>query len=316
MKHVLAFYAFVTIDNPEEEVERQREFLSARDSRGRIYISEEGINGQMSASEEASYQYQEWMHADPRFKDVEFKVHLFEEHAFDRLTIKRREQLVALDQKVDLAMGGEHVPAEKWAEMIAQKDDDTILIDVRNDYEWEVGHFEGALLPEFETFREFPNYAQQLATQYDPEKTKVMMYCTGGIRCEVYSALMKEKGFKQVFQLDGGVIKYGLEKGKDHWRGKLFVFDDRLVVPISEDNDETISECRFCGTKTDSYFNCAHMDCNELFIACLACAEAHSGCCCTECAGSKRVRPFEAKERAKPYRRLSKAEKETLENRS
>ena len=119
--------------------------------------------------------------------------------------------------------------------MLEKKDENTLLLDVRNDYESAIGHFEGAERPPIKTFREFPDYAEALAKQKNPQKTKVMMYCTGGIRCEVYSALLKEKGFEEVYQLHGGVINYGHKMGNKHWKGKLFVFDDRLSVPISED---------------------------------------------------------------------------------
>ena len=110
----------------------------------------------------------------------------------------------------------------------------TLILDVRNDYEWKIGRFEGSELPPLETFREFPAYAKKLKEERDPKTTSVMMYCTGGIRCEFFSALMKKEGFEKVVQLDGGVIHYGLKEGSDHWEGKLFVFDDRLAVPMGE----------------------------------------------------------------------------------
>ena len=163
----------------------------------------------------------------------------------------------------------------------------------------------GLKKPELETFREFPKYAENLKEKYDPEKTKVMMYCTGGIRCELYSALMVEKGFKDVFQLEGGVIKYGLEEGNEHWKGGLFVFDDRLVVPISEkDEHEVIGKCHYCECKCEVYFNCANMDCNELFLCCSTCAEAHRGCCSVACIEAPRRRECHISENPKPYRKL------------
>jgi UPF0176 protein len=222
------------------------------------------------------------------------------------MTVKTRPQLVALDAAVDMSKAGTHVSAEKWKEMLENRDAGTLLLDVRNDYEWEVGHFEGAELPTLEQFREFPKYAQELKKRCDPQKTKVMMYCTGGIRAEVYSALLKEEGFAEVYQLQGGVIKYGQEAGSKHWKGKLFVFDDRLAVPISEkDPAEVISACIHCQTTSDLYFNCANMDCNELFIACLPCAEKTKGCCCPQCEAAPRVRTFQTTDRPKPFQRLS-----------
>ncbi len=302
---VLAYYRFTTIENPHEEVAKHKAFFEGKEITCRIYISEEGINGQLSGTIADAQKYIDWMHEDSRFADLEFKIHSYHDQAYPRATVKYRPQIVALDAKVDIAMTGEHVSPEQWKEMLEEKDEDTILIDVRNDYEWELGHFEGAVLPNLDQFREFPEYAQDLAQERDLKKTKVMMYCTGGIRCELYSALLKQQGFEQVYQLDGGVIKYGLEKGSQHWKGRLFVFDDRLSIPLSEtEPGEIISRCIHCGETSDLYYNCANVDCNELFISCPACAEKLQGCCSTTCQSAPRVRAFEKTERPRPYRRL------------
>ena len=302
---VLAYYFFTLLEDPALEVFRHKEFFSSRDIQGRIYISKEGINGQMSASIGAAQEYMEWLKSDPRFQGVEFKIHTWHEHCFPRMTVKVRPQLVALDKEVDMKKTGVHLSPEEWKKMLDQKDENTILIDVRNDYEWDIGHFEGAELPTLEKFRQFPQYAKALKETRDPSKTKVMMYCTGGIRCELYSALMKEEGFNEVYQLQGGIIKYGLQAGSKHWRGKLFVFDDRLSVPISDKEPaQVISKCIHCGESTDLYYNCANMDCNELFLSCHACAEKTHGCCCKACEEAPRVRAFVKEERPKPFRRI------------
>jgi UPF0176 protein len=304
--HVLAYYYFTSIEDPHAEVVKHSAFIQDKDIRCRVYISSEGINGQMSASSEDSARYQEWLKSDPRFQDVVFKVHYHTEHVFPRATVKFREQIVALDEKVDIALTGEHLSPDEWKEMLSQRDEKTMLLDVRNDYEWEIGHFEGAELPKLEKFREFPKYARELSKSCDPKETKVMMYCTGGIRCELYSALLKREGFENVYQLDGGVINYGIEQGHDHWRGKLFVFDDRLAVPIDDKNEEIISHCRHCGVKSDVYYNCANMDCNDLFLCCPSCADKLQGCCCEECRTAPRLRPYDKAERPKPFRRYPK----------
>ncbi len=302
--HVLAYYYFTSIEDPHLEVARHQEFLRDKDIRCRVYLSEEGINGQMSASIQDSHAYQEWLKSDPRFQNVSFKIHHFKEHVFPRAIVKYRKQIVALDEKVDLSLRGEHVSPQEWKEMLDQRDESTLLLDVRNDYEWEIGHFEGAELPTLETFREFPQYARRLKETRDPKETKVMMYCTGGIRCELYSALLKKEGFENVYQLDGGVINYGLKEGHDKWRGKLFVFDDRLSVPIDEKTDEVISHCKRCQVASDVYHNCANMDCNTLFLSCPECAEKWQGCCSEECTRAQRLRIYEKTERPKPFRRM------------
>jgi UPF0176 protein len=301
---VLAYYFFIPIENPHLEVSRHLIFMQDKDVRCRVYISSEGINGQMSASPEDSQAYQNWIKSDPRFKDMVFKIHMHTEHVFPRVTIKFRKQLVAIDEQVNIALTGERVSPEKWKAMLQERDEKTLLLDVRNDYEWEIGHFEGAELLKLESFRQFPQYARQLKESCDPKETKVMMYCTGGIRCELYSALLKKEGFEQIYQLDGGVINYGLREGHDFWRGKLFVFDDRLAVPIDEKTEEVISCCRHCQVLSDIYYNCANMDCNELFLSCPECAEKLKGCCCKQCTQTSRLRPYEKKDRPKPFRRV------------
>ncbi len=301
---VLAYYYFTPFDQPQDEVKRHKEFFKNREASGRIYISEEGINGQMSASLEDAEAYMTWLRSDPRFAEVEFKIHRSQELVFPRMTVKLRKQLVALDEKVDLTLGGERVAPERWKEMLEARDTDTLILDVRNDYEWEIGHFEGAELPKLENFREFPAFARELKQQRDPEKTQVMMYCTGGIRCELFSAVLKKEGFENVFQLDGGVIKYGLKEGSKHWKGKLFVFDDRLAVPIDESEEgEVISSCKRCQIPSDVYYNCANMDCNTLSLFCPQCAETLQGCCCEACMEAPRRRAFDKERRPKPFRR-------------
>jgi len=305
--YVLAFYLFTPIENPQEEVAKHHAFFKDKDVKCRIYFSTEGINAQMSAKKEDAESYMQWLRADPRFQEIDVKIHLHHEHVFPKTTVKARQQLVALDQQVKAHEGGEHVPPEQWRKMLEQRDEHTVLLDVRNDYEWEIGHFEGAELPTLEQFREFPAFAKALKQQHDPKQTKVMMYCTGGIRCELYSALLKKEGYEHVYQLQGGVIKYGLEEGSKYWKGKLFVFDDRLSVPLNENEPaEIISCCHHCQTATDVYYNCANMDCNELFLCCPSCAQEFLGCCCSECKSAPRLRTYQQSERPKPFRKWPK----------
>lgn len=312
--YVIAYYIFTPIEDPHLEIKKMQLFCKDRDMTGRIYISEEGINGQLSGSSMDAVSYMEWMKLDPRFKGVEFKLHYEDRNVFSKMTIKYRKQIVALDRKVDVKKTGVHLSAEEWDAMLDNKDEDTLVLDVRNDYEWKVGHFEGAALPELATFRQFPEYTAKLKEARDPKKTKVMMYCTGGIRCEVFSAFMKEEGFEEVYQLDGGIIKYGLENHHKHWKGKLFVFDDRMVVPISDKKEakETISHCHYCNTLTDRYYNCANMDCNDLIIACTECFKEHEGCCSEKCHTEGRVREVESNDIKRPFRRLPFEQKKQM----
>lgn len=297
---VIAFYLFTPIPNPQEEVVLHKHFFLNRDVMCRIYISEEGFNGQMSAAEEDSKAYQEWMIS--RGYQTQFKIHPHHEHVFPRQTVKYRRQLVAFGVHVDVAQGGDHVSPQEWKEML-EKEDGHVVLDIRNDYEWKIGHFEGAECPPCEKSLDFHRYTEELITRIDKENTPVLMYCTGGIRCEIYSVLLKQKGVKKVFQLQGGVINYGLQEGSNHWQGKLFVFDDRLAIPLAQEEMEPIGECHHCGQAADSYYNCADMDCNALFICCPACFQKYVGCCKAECMESPHLRPFHSDMQHKPFRR-------------
>lgn len=300
---VLSFYCYVTIDNPEIEVKKHRLFLEDLDVRARIYIAKNGINAQMSFFEKDLTTYLHWLEKDDRFKGAMFKVDLYHEHVYPRLTIKKRDQLVALDLMPDLKNRGRLLSPVEWKEMLEKEDVNKLLIDVRNNYESKIGYFEGAEKPDLKSFRQFPKYVEKLKKRVNPKKTKIMMYCTGGIRCETFSALLKEKGFNEVYQLEGGVINYGKKVGNKYWKGNLFVFDDRLSVPISDDQHQIVSHCRFCENKTDFYFNCANMDCNALFLSCSECSEKYQGCCSEKCEKEPRRRPYVKRKRPKPFRR-------------
>lgn len=305
---VLAYYKFINVENPIQAVESHKIFFNNRDVTGRIYISEQGINGQMSGCLSDAEAYMHWLKSQTPFDDIHFKIHSHHENIFPRMTVKYRKQLVAIDIPVDVQKRGTHLSPQEWKQVLDSQDD-YVLIDVRNDYEWEVGHFAGAELPQLQNFRDFPQYAESLKQTHGPEK-KVLMYCTGGIRCELYSALLKEQGFEEVYQLQGGVINYGLEQGNEHWKGKLFVFDDRLAVPIDGQEAEPISHCRHCHLPCDTYYNCANMDCNDLFICCPSCIDVYAGCCKWECKSAERVRPYHKNGSHKPFRRRHLIKKE------
>jgi len=301
--HVLAFYSITPIKDPQKLVLDHQKLLKNLDVTCRIYISEGGINGQMSLSPLSSIIYQDWLKQNPLFKDIDFKTHYHHEHAFPRKQIKYRKQLVALDSPVDFSKRGEHISPQQWSRMLETKDENTLVIDVRNRYESKVGYFEGAELPQVDTTREFLTYTHQLKQRVDPENVKVYMCCTGGIRCELYSAYMAQEGFKNIHQLDGGIIKYGLEEGNKHFKGKLFVFDDRMVVPISSDPVETVGACQFCQTPADTYYNCANIDCNHLFVSCSECIVDQKCACSQSCFDAPRLRPFDISLGSKPFRK-------------
>lgn len=299
---ILAYYLFVPIHDPLGEVQAHQNFLKNRQITCRIYISEQGINGQLSGEREDTEAYMEWMQANPLFAKVSFKIHGYHENVFPRQTVKYRQKLVALDEEIDFAQTGEHVSPERWKALLTSETS-PLLLDIRNDYEWSVGHFKGAISPPCSTFREFKQYMETLTEQVNPQETPVMMYCTGGIRCELFSSLLLKKGFKKVYQLEGGIINYGLKQGSDHWLGKLFVFDDRLVVPISDQPTPVVGQCEHCQTPNESYYNCANMDCNHLFLCCPSCLEQLDGCCSSPCQTAPRRRPYQQQNAHKPFRK-------------
>lgn len=299
---VLAFYQYVELANPHQEVAEHRAFCQQHGIRGRLYISEEGINGQMSAHKDVVQSYIDWLQAKPAFQGMMIKQHEHHEHAFAKLIIKYRKQLVALDASPSLKQRGDYVSPKQWRELM-ESDQKPLLLDVRNHYEWQVGHFEGAIEPRCDTFREFQEYAENLKKQCNPEETPVMMCCTGGIRCEIFSAYLKERGFNKVYQLEGGIINYGQKEGSKHWLGKLYVFDDRMTVPLSDEETPVVGVCYTCGGATENYYNCANMDCNFLFLSCTPCLEKHKGCCSEECSCSPRLRPYHHQNPHKPFRK-------------
>lgn len=296
---IIAYYFLTSIDNPQIEVALHKAYFKDKDIKSRIYISEEGINCQMSAEAHVADNYINWLKERPQFADIFFKIDPYHEHVFPKQTVKYRRQLVAFDAPVDYANSGKHVSPQEWDQMIAKGD--SVVIDVRNDYEWKIGHFEGAECPPCQKSKDFIAYAEQLKLRVDPKKTPVMMYCTGGIRCETFSTLLKEGGFEQVYQLNGGVINYGHENGSKHWNGKLFVFDDRMAIPLSDSPSTPISNCQHCNQPSDTYINCANMDCNHLFLCCPSCLEKRQGCCKSSCSSSPNLRPYHKLTAHKPF---------------
>ena len=305
----LAFYHLTPIEFPLTEVKKWKHFLKSVGAKGRIYINSDGINAQMSLGRDHLEGFRSWLLSDSRFKKVDIKMHAHHEHSFEKLIIKAKKELVALGKKVNISDRATHLSPKQWKAMLEEDEKDTVILDVRNGYEWDVGHFEKAKKLDFTTFKEFPSSIKKLKKEYDPKKTRVMMYCTGGIRCEFYSPLLKEEGFEQVYQLEGGVIKYGLEEGADYWKGKLFVFDDRLVVPISDEETEKVGSCLHCKGISETYYNCANMDCNALFLSCLKCAGAFEVCCSKKCQKSPRKRKSQPSMQPKPLRKLTVDEK-------
>jgi UPF0176 protein len=280
----LSFYRYCIIEDPallRDELFRAFQSLNIL---GRIYVAREGINAQMSVPEANWDAFLTHLNSDSRFKDVPLKIAIEDDgKSFYKLAIKVRHKIVADgldDGAFDVTNVGKHLTASEFNE--AMDLPDTLVVDMRNQYESEIGHFENAILPDVDTFREeLPKVVEQLKDQKDK---KILLYCTGGIRCEKASAYLRHHGFKDVNQLYGGIIEYARQVKAQgltsRFRGKNFVFDERLGETIS---GEVISQCHQCGAVCDTHTNCTNEACHLLFIQCEACEEKYQGCCTPQC---------------------------------
>ncbi|MGZ3882998.1 MAG: oxygen-dependent tRNA uridine(34) hydroxylase TrhO [Bacteroidia bacterium] len=280
----LSFYRYIKIEDPGQLRNSLYDLWSRMNCFGRIYIAHEGINAQMSVPESNWEWFVEQLYKDPRFSGVPFKFAVDGNgKSFYKLVIKVKEKVVAdgiSDPQFDPADTGNYLNAAEFNQAI--DDPDTIVVDMRNHYESEVGHFDRAFCPDADTFREeLPLVVEHLKGK---ENKKVIMYCTGGIRCEKASAYFKYKGFKDVNHLKGGIIQYAREIKEQglgsRFRGVNFVFDERIGERIT---DDVLSKCHQCGEPCDTHVNCRNDDCHLLFIQCAACAEKTQGCCTPRC---------------------------------
>lgn len=280
----VSFYRYVIIDDPKELRDNLFVQWNALNILGRIYVAREGINAQMCVPEGNWEKFKSDLNSDQRFKEMPLKIAVEDDgKSFYKLTIKVRPKIVADgldDHAFDVTNVGTHLTAREFNE--AMELPDTIVVDMRNHYESEVGRFTGALCPDADTFREeLPMVIDELK---DKKDKKIIMYCTGGVRCEKASAYLKHHGFKDVNQLHGGVIDYvrqiKAEGLPSKFIGKNFVFDERVGERIT---DDIIAQCHQCGALCDIHVNCANDDCHLLFIQCDACAEKMKSCCTPEC---------------------------------
>ncbi len=280
----LSFYAYTRLDDPQEFRDRFYAQLSQLGVLGRIYVAGEGVNAQISLPTDHLEAFRTYLDSIPFLKGIRLNIAVEDDgKSFFALAIKVKSKIVAdglNDDDFDVTNRGTHLSAEAFNALTDNPE--TIVVDMRNHYESEVGHFQNAILPPMETFREgLPMVADMLQ---EAKTRPVVMYCTGGIRCEKASAYMKYRGFENVFQLDGGIIEYARQveqKGlPNKFLGKNFVFDERLGERIS---DDVISTCHQCGHESDAHTNCANDACHILFIQCPECHEKYHGCCSAEC---------------------------------
>jgi len=327
---VMNFYHLVDVADQEAELEAHREYLDGKDIRGRIYISHQGINAQLSGPADIAAAYGEWIKTErPAFAGLAYATFPSPGHAFPKLYVRNKALVSLLRDNETLPVTQPEARAEKvspkrWKQMLQRANSKTkastgdsangdlppVVIDVRNGYEWDIGHFEGAKRPGEYNFVDTPTGEQTYEGLEDiPPETPVMMYCTGGIRCDIYSTVMRKQGFKNLYTLEGGIQNYLRQEGTGtgnsdgdgggeaaHWKGSLYVFDSRMAVPPHLDSTREDSKlvamtpCVICGNPAEApHVNCANVDCNKLFLACEQCKATHKGCCCKECTSAPRM---------------------------
>lgn len=288
---VLLFYKYVTIDDPETFAAEHLQFCKDNDLKGRILISSEGINGTVSGPKEVTDNYIAHMRADTRFSDIVFKIDEAEGHAFKKMHVRPRNEIVALDLEDDVnpkELTGKYLSPTEFRD--ALQSDDTVVIDARNDYEYDLGHFRGAIRPNITRFRDLPDWIKENKEQFMDKK--IVTYCTGGIRCEKFSGWLLKEGFEDVSQLKGGIATYGKDpetKG-ELWDGKMYVFDERISVEINQVDKTVVGKEWFDGTPCERYINCSNPECNRQILVSEENEERYLGACSHECAAHERNR--------------------------
>jgi UPF0176 protein len=280
MQKILLYYKFTPIADPLAVKLWQKTLCNGLNLRGRIIVSKQGINGTVGGNIEDLKSYIKSTKEFPGFKGMVFKWSDGGRENFPRMSVRARRELVGFKNSEDefdvdengVIGGGEHLKPEEVNKMIEEYGDDVVFFDGRNEHEAKIGKFKNAVVPNTNTSRDF--IAELESGKFDSIKDKkVISYCTGGIRCEVLSAMMKKRGFKDVYQIDGGIVKYGEAYGDDGlWEGSLRVFDDRMTIDFS-DHAKTIGKCTHCSGPTNNFENCAYANCNDLVLICLNCKQ-------------------------------------------
>lgn len=289
----LLYYCYSKIEEAEQFASDHLQFCKSLNLFGRIIVADEGLNGTVSGTDESCKIYMDTLHADPRFAKIDFKVDDVEEPSFIKMHCRYKAEIVFSGLRDPSVINPEiktgiHLEPQDFVKM--KDDDDVVIVDVRSNYEHSIGRFKNAITFDIENFRDFPQQINELAKF---KNKKIVTYCTGGIKCEKASALLLHEGFENVYQLHGGIIKYGKEAGGEDFEGKCYVFDNRVAVDVNSVNPKVISTCRNCGAHTTKMINCANPECNEHFTQCDACGEQLDGACSDTCQEHPRKRVYD-----------------------
>ena len=283
---VILYYAFTPIADPTALMLWQKNLCETLNLKGRIIISEQGINGTLGGKMSDLKKYVKATRQYPGFKRIDFKWSEGTGKDFPKLKIKIKDELVGFGKTDEIKVGekgiiggGIHLRPEEVNKLVAERSKDVVFFDGRNAFEAKVGRFKDAVVPDTSTTRDFINELE--SGKYDHLKNKaIVTYCTGGIRCEILSVLMKNRGFQEVYQIKGGIVRYGNKYGdKSHWEGSLYTFDDRLTIDFSNEV-KLIGICARCEAKTKSFRNCLNDNCHQLVLLCDECYANHKGLPC------------------------------------
>lgn len=277
---ILLFYRYVTLENPTAIARWQKELCSRLKLTGRVLIGTEGINATLGGDTDATEEYKREFLAHELFKGTDIKESPGSAEDFPRLAVKVRNEIVHLG--IDPANLGPaalstHLSPHQAHELI-NTNPNLILLDARNNYESRIGTFRNAIIPPIENFRDFPAFVDAHAEEWKDKE--VLMFCTGGIRCERAAAYVQKKGIEKVYQIDGGICRYAEAFPDGHFRGKNYVFDRRIALPV---NDDILTHCDLCAAPSSDYTNCMNTLCNGQFIACKPCRNEYDYCCSREC---------------------------------
>lgn len=295
MGKVLLFYKYISIEYPKQVVKWQKNICQELRLTGRIFVGHEGINGTLGGTIESTEQYKLLVSEHPLFGGIDFKESDGGAHCFSRLYVVDRKEVVHLgldSEEISPKDGGQHLTPAQAHALMTDKPDNLVILDTRNDYEWEIGKFKDAITPPIKNFREFPDYIDKNLDQFKDKE--VLMYCTGGIRCERATSYLNSKGVaNKVYQIEGGIHRYAEQYPDGYFRGKNYVFDHRIAVKV---NDDILGSCLLCAKPCDDYVNCLNAQCNKHFITCASCAEQFNGMCSEQCkllvnTGQTTVRP-------------------------
>ncbi|MFJ7934901.1 rhodanese-related sulfurtransferase [Sporosarcina sp. NPDC096371] len=290
---VLLYYKYVPVEDPETFAVEHLNACKEIGLKGRILVGNEGINGTCSGTIEQTDAYMNLLKQDERFADMVIKIDEAEGHAFKKMHVRARQEIVNLSLEEDInpnELTGKRLSPEEWFEKM--QEEDTIIIDARNDYEFDLGHFRGAVRPDIENFRDLPEWMRDNKEQF--EGKKILTYCTGGIRCEKFSGWLVREGYEDVSQLHGGIATYGKDpvaKGQ-LWDGQMYVFDERIAVPINQVEQVIVGRDHFDGTPCERYVNCANPECNAKIISSEENEHLYMRSCSDECRTHPRNRYF------------------------